>query len=72
MEQAVKKLKLKMQKKKSRYTFINRKIYCHTELFFQTKKLDKTELRTTVAKYAKKTYLKRQGLQFVNSYSKTE
>ena len=46
----------------------------HAELFFRTKKLDKTKLRATVDEYIKRTYSLRRGSQsqFVDSYSKTE
>ena len=56
--------------KKAETKFTN----CHAELFFRTKKLDKTELRPTVAEYIKKTYSRRRGSQrqFVDSYLKTE
>ena len=46
----------------------------HVELFFRTKKLDKTELRAAVAECIKRTYSRRRGSQrqFVDSHSKTE
>ena len=43
--------------KKAEKKFTN----CHAELFFRTKKLDKTELRATAAEYIKRTYSKRRG-----------
>ena len=47
---------------------------CHAELFFRTKKLEKTEPRATAVEYIKRTYSRRRGSQrqFVDSYSKTE
>ena len=66
MEQAVKNFWRRRRKRAVALT------NCHTELFFRTKKLDKTELRATVAEYIKKTYSRRQDSQrqFVDSYSK--
>ena len=56
--------------KKAETKFTN----CHAELFFRTKKLDKTELPAIVAEYIKRTYSRRRGSQrqFVHSQSKTE
>ena len=67
---------MKTQKKKSSYTFTKRQKQnsLTVDLFFRTKRLDKTELRATVAEYIKRTYSRRRGSQrqFVDSYSKTE
>ena len=69
---------LKTQKKKEQshfYKKVETKLTnCHAELFFRTKKLEKTEPRATAVEYIKRTYSRRRGSQrqFVDSYSKTE
>ena len=42
---------------------------CHTELFFRTRKLDKSELRATVTQYIRRSYEREAGAQrqFVKS-----